>query len=271
MPVGDRSYEKEEKRKRRKKEKGEKKEKEQGERPARMPAAVLFSRSRVVARPLLLALPICFAPARPPPLVFSPFPPLPLFSLCLLSIFIISSSSPSFFFNSHFSQAFQSVTPRLAAIRLLLLLLHLSLSSHPLSPFILDHWISRRAATPRPNGTNKRGFLSLFPRFSGAEENVTDFEFSGVVTRASAAFLLSLHVYIFRSVISGTRSAPHIIITLHCKLATTLDATDFPPATRLNFFSLLFFLLPRGENFPSSLELELVELIETKGCKRVNF
>lgn len=134
-----------------KKEKGEKKkEKKQGERPG--PSRTPPNRSPLVVARSLLRLRF-FAPilSRPVFFLFSP----PLLSLSSSASQSLSSAALPVF-NSHFSEAFQSVTPRLAA----------NTPPPPPPPPSLRSPLSSSlslysrsldiATTPRPNGTNKR-------------------------------------------------------------------------------------------------------------------
>lgn len=181
VPVGDCNYEKEEKKKEKeKKEKGEEKKRKGKE--ARRAAASNRSPLLVVARSLLAVVGLAILPS-------PPLSPVPFFFLLLslsnllscLSIFIISCSQV---FNSHFSEAFQSVTPRLAA-NTPPPPPSLSISSSLSSSLSLYSRSLDTSAVQHPAQTERtNGFLSLFPRFSGAEENVTDFESrNAVVTR----------------------------------------------------------------------------------------
>lgn len=171
------------KKRKKKKGKGEKRKggrKKKGK-EARRAAASNRSPLLVVAR-CLLVVGLAILPS-------PPLSPVPFFFLLLslsnllscLSIFIISCSQV---FNSHFSEAFQSVTPRLAA-NTPPPPPSLSISSSLSSSLSLYSRSLDTSAVQHPaqtDGTN--GFLSLFPRFSGADENVTDFESrNAVVTR----------------------------------------------------------------------------------------
>lgn len=208
------------KRKKKKKEKKEKGEKKKGKEARRAAGAVSDAAEPFSSRCCSLVVALAILRPHPPPSLFfffslllsslSPLLPLNLYHL-LLSRFLILI----------FPKRFRALRRGWLPIRLLPLplLLLFDLLSHPRSPFILDHWISLQhpAQTERTNG-----FLSLFPRFSGAEENVTDFESRVLQLSASKRFLLPartyIYMYIFRSAISCARSAPHIIIiiTLLC-------------------------------------------------------
>lgn len=205
------------KRKKKEKEKKEKGEKKKRKRSKESGRGRLGRRRTVLLSSLLARCCACdssppsssrpvFFLFSPPLLSLSPLLPLNLYHL-LLSRFLILI----------FPKRFRALRRGWLPIRLLPLplLLLFDLLSHPRSPFILDHWISLQhpAQTERTNG-----FLSLFPRFSGAEENVTDFESRVLQLSASKRFLLPartyIYVYIFRSAISCARSAPHIIIII---------------------------------------------------------
>lgn len=139
------------KRKRRKKKRGKKKkEKKQGERPG--PSRTPPNRSPLVVARSLLRLRF-FAPILLPARFFSFLSSSPLSLSSSASQSLSSAALPVF--NSHFSEAFQSVTPRLAANTpppppppSLRSSLSSSLSLYSRSLDI--------ATTPRPNGTNKR-------------------------------------------------------------------------------------------------------------------
>lgn len=165
------------KRKRRKKKRGKKKKRKRSKESGSFEP---FSSSRCCSLLAVVGLAILPSP---------PLSPVPFFFLLLslsnllscLSIFIISCSQV---FNSHFSEAFQSVTPRLAA-NTPPPPPSLSISSSLSSSLSLYSRSLDTSAVQHPAQTERtNGFLSLFPRFSGAEENVTDFESrNAVVTR----------------------------------------------------------------------------------------
>lgn len=174
-----------------KKEKGEKKkEKKQGERPG--PSRTPPNRSPLVVARSLLRLRF-FAPILLPARFFSFLSSSPLSPLLPLNLYHLLLSR---FLILIFPKRFRALRRGWLPIRLLPLplLLLFDLLSHPRSPFILDHWISLQhpAQTERTNG-----FLSLFPRFSGAEENVTDFESRVLQLSASKRFLLPARTYIY--------------------------------------------------------------------------
>lgn len=182
------------KRKKKEKEKKEKGGKKKGKEARRAAGAVSDAAEPFSSRRCSLVVALAILRPHPPPGPFfffslllsslSPLLPLNLYHL-LLSRFLILI----------FPKRFRALRRGWLPIRLLPLpLLLFDLLSHPRSPFILDHWISLQhpAQTERTNG-----FLSLFPRFSGAEENVTDFESRVLQLSASKRFLLPARTYIY--------------------------------------------------------------------------
>lgn len=144
------------KRKKKEKEKKEKGEKKKGKEARRAAGAVSDAAEPFSSRRCSLV--VALAILRPHPLPN----PFFFFSLLLSSLSLSSPASQSLssaalpVFNSHFSEAFQSVTPRLAA----------NTPPPPPPPPSLRSSLSSSlslysrsldiATTPRPNGTNKR-------------------------------------------------------------------------------------------------------------------
>lgn len=205
------------KRKKKEKEKKEKGEKKKGKEARRAAGAVSDAAEPFSSRRCSLVVALAILRPHPPPSPFfffslllsslSPLLPLNLYHL-LLSRFLILI----------FPKRFRALRRGWLPIRLLPLpLLLFDLLSHPRSPFILDHWISLQhpAQTERTNG-----FLSLFPRFSGAEENVTDFESRVLqLSASSASFSPPVRIYMYISLDPrlAARDPRHILLLLlHC-------------------------------------------------------